>query len=175
MVGPLVAESLAAGLQHRRELWFGRDRRSVFGSVRSPRNSGSPLTFSPEPRSASEARPRDRSTQAWRLPTCPPPPPFASRGTDTRVHLEKPGVCAPRREQAPERRSSRAPSRTVAGGSYTGEITVVPHPDEPVLLTLLPPAEALKAARPVPNLEDLAIEGLTEAEWKAFEQALAER
>ena len=54
-------------------------------------------------------------------------------------------------------------------------MSVVPHPDEPVSLTLLPPAEALKAARPVPNLEDLAIEGLTESEWKAFEQALAER
>ena len=26
MAGLLVAESLAAGLQHRRELWFGRDR-----------------------------------------------------------------------------------------------------------------------------------------------------
>ncbi len=65
--------------------------------------------------------------------------------------------------------------RMVAGGLYTGFMSVVPHPDEPVSLTLLPPAEALKAARPVPNLEDLAIEGLTEAEWKAFEQALAER
>ncbi len=63
----------------------------------------------------------------------------------------------------------------VAGGFYTWGMSVVPHPDEPVSLTLLPPDEALKAARPVPNLEELAIEGLTEAEWKAFEQALAER
>lgn len=54
-------------------------------------------------------------------------------------------------------------------------MSVVSNSDEPVSLTLLPTAEALKAARPVPNLEDLAIEGLTEAEWKAFEQALAER
>ena len=53
-------------------------------------------------------------------------------------------------------------------------MSVVPHPDEPVSLTLLPPDEALESGAAGPDLEELAIEGLTEAEWKAFEQALAD-
>lgn len=42
-------------------------------------------------------------------------------------------------------------------------------------LTVLPPEEALRRARPLPSDSEMAIEGLTEDEWKAFEQALAER
>jgi len=55
------------------------------------------------------------------------------------------------------------------------EVTVVPRPEEPVGLTVLPPEEALRRARPLPSDSEMAIEGLTEDEWKAFEQALAER
>jgi hypothetical protein len=54
-------------------------------------------------------------------------------------------------------------------------VSVVPHPDEPTGLTVLPPEEALKRARPLPSDEEMAIEGLTDHEWKAFEKALAER
>ena len=51
----------------------------------------------------------------------------------------------------------------------------VPHPAEPTGLTVLPPEEALARALPVPTDEELAIEGLTDDEWKAFAKALAER
>lgn len=61
------------------------------------------------------------------------------------------------------------PCRRLAG------VSVVPHPDEPTGLTVLPPEEALKRARPLPSDEEMAIEGLTDDEWKAFEKALAER
>ena len=42
-------------------------------------------------------------------------------------------------------------------------------------MTVLPPEEALRRARPVPSERDLVIEGLTDAESQAFEKALAER
>ena len=54
-------------------------------------------------------------------------------------------------------------------------VTVVPHSDEPLALTVLPPDEAVKAARPVPDGDELTIEGLTDDEWDAFLQALTER
>ena len=54
-------------------------------------------------------------------------------------------------------------------------MSVISPSDEPVGLTILPPDEALERAKPVPKDEDLIIEGLTDAEWKAFAQALADR
>ena len=51
----------------------------------------------------------------------------------------------------------------------------VPRPETPAGLTVLPPAEALRRAGPLPADGDMAIEGLTHREWTAFEQALAER
>ena len=54
-------------------------------------------------------------------------------------------------------------------------VTVVPNSNEPLSLTVLPPDAALEAARPVPSADELAIEGLTDDEWNAFLQALAER
>lgn len=54
-------------------------------------------------------------------------------------------------------------------------VSVVPHPDEPNRLTVLPPREALRRARPTPSDDDIGIEGLSDEEWKAFEDALAER
>lgn len=54
-------------------------------------------------------------------------------------------------------------------------MSVVPHPDDPVSLTLLPPDEALRAARRLSSVDELALEGVTDDEWAAFEQALAER
>jgi hypothetical protein len=49
---------------------------------------------------------------------------------------------------------------------------VVPGSDEAPRLTVLPPKEALRLARPMPTDEEMAIEGLTDEEWDAFEKAL---
>ena len=54
-------------------------------------------------------------------------------------------------------------------------MAVVPNPDQPDVLTVVPPEEALRLARPLPDAEEMAIEGLTDDEWEAFEQALADR
>ena len=48
-------------------------------------------------------------------------------------------------------------------------------PVEPVDLTVLPPEKALRRAKPVPTSTDLMIEGLTDAEWTAFETTLTGR
>lgn len=53
--------------------------------------------------------------------------------------------------------------------------SVASQPDEPSGLTVLPPEEALRRALPAPTAEELEIEGLTDEEWTAFEQALASR
>ena len=54
-------------------------------------------------------------------------------------------------------------------------MSVVPSPEQPEGLVVLSPDEALRQARPLPNDAEMAIEGLTDEEWAAFEQALAER
>lgn len=54
-------------------------------------------------------------------------------------------------------------------------MSIASHPDDPAGLTVLPPDEAVEQALPVPRAEDLEIEGLTDQEWTAFEQALSER
>ena len=54
-------------------------------------------------------------------------------------------------------------------------MTMVEPPDDAGVLTVLPPEEALRSACPVPSDEDMAIDGLTDDEWNAFEEALAER
>jgi hypothetical protein len=46
---------------------------------------------------------------------------------------------------------------------------------EPVGLTVLPPDAALRSAKPAPTDSELVIDGLTEAEWVAFETALNDR
>jgi hypothetical protein len=53
-------------------------------------------------------------------------------------------------------------------------MSVVPHLDEPDGLTVSPPEEALQRALPLPSDDDMAIDGLTDDEWKAFVRALAE-
>jgi hypothetical protein len=42
-------------------------------------------------------------------------------------------------------------------------------------LRVYPPDEALRSARPLPRREDLVIEDVSDAEWEAFLEALAER
>lgn len=39
---------------------------------------------------------------------------------------------------------------------------------------MLPPVDALGRAHPLPDDEDMVIEGLTDEEWAAFEQALTD-
>jgi hypothetical protein len=54
-------------------------------------------------------------------------------------------------------------------------VAVAEHPQEPAHLTVVAPKEALRRAQPLPSDEDMALEGLTDDEWDAFEQALADR
>jgi len=52
------------------------------------------------------------------------------------------------------------------------------QPEPPNVLeqvTVLPAREAIARARPLPSAEDMAIEGITDDEWKAFEAALEGR
>ena len=41
-------------------------------------------------------------------------------------------------------------------------------------VVVYPPDEALKRARPLARREDFVIEGVSDEEWDAFEEALAE-
>jgi len=52
-------------------------------------------------------------------------------------------------------------------------VSTLEHPDEPTV-KVLASEEALGVARPLPAREVLAIEGLTDEEWRAFQEALAE-
>ncbi|MGE3621026.1 MAG: hypothetical protein AB7L84_11245 [Acidimicrobiia bacterium] len=54
-------------------------------------------------------------------------------------------------------------------------MSIASHSDEPIGLTVLPPDEALLRVLPTPTAEELAIEGLADDEWDAFEAALAAR
>lgn len=62
-----------------------------------------------------------------------------------------------------------------AGRGIVVGVSVMSPSDEPLGLTVLPPDQALERARPVPQDEELVIEGLTEVEWEAFAKALADR
>jgi hypothetical protein len=62
----------------------------------------------------------------------------------------------------------------VAHGTLVNVSAISPS-DQPAGLTVLPPDEALQRAQPAPKDEDLIIEVLTDGEWEAFTQALAER
>jgi hypothetical protein len=46
---------------------------------------------------------------------------------------------------------------------------------EPIGLTVLSPEDALHSAKPAPTDSELVIDGLTDAEWAAFETALADK
>jgi hypothetical protein len=59
--------------------------------------------------------------------------------------------------------------------AYNRDVSKVPHPEEPSGLTVLPPEEAMKRARPLPSDDEMVIEGLTDDEWTALEKALSER
>ena len=47
--------------------------------------------------------------------------------------------------------------------------------EKPIALVVVAPDEAVRRAKPVPRPAALAIDGLTDDEWGAFERALADR
>jgi hypothetical protein len=51
----------------------------------------------------------------------------------------------------------------------------VSRSDEPTGLTVVLPDEALKRAQPLPSDDEMAITDLADEEWRAFQQALADR
>ncbi|MGH9164997.1 MAG: hypothetical protein ACRDZW_05720 [Acidimicrobiales bacterium] len=52
-------------------------------------------------------------------------------------------------------------------------MSTVEQPDEPTVRVYTPEA-ALKCARPLPPRDRLVLEDITDDEWKAFQEALAE-
>ncbi len=52
-------------------------------------------------------------------------------------------------------------------------MSTVEQPEEPTV-RVYPPAEALKQARPLPPRDRLVLDDITDEEWKAFQEALAE-
>ena len=62
-------------------------------------------------------------------------------------------------------------AKRTAPGAYTWAMSTAEQPHEP---RVFPPNEALRRAHPLPPSDELAIEGLTEDEWAAFQEALAD-
>ncbi len=52
-------------------------------------------------------------------------------------------------------------------------MSTVERPEEPTV-RFYPSTEALKQARPLPPRDRLVLEDITDEEWKAFQEALAE-
>jgi hypothetical protein len=52
-------------------------------------------------------------------------------------------------------------------------VSTVEQPEEPTV-RVYPPDEALKRARPLPPRDRLVVEDITDEEWKAFQEALAD-
>lgn len=59
--------------------------------------------------------------------------------------------------------------------SYAVVMSATDPVRDQAMLMVLPPEEALRQARPLPDERDLMIGGLTDAEALAFEAALADR
>jgi hypothetical protein len=64
---------------------------------------------------------------------------------------------------------------STAGEAYAPRVSVAENPHASSHLTLVASDQALERARPLPSDDDMAIDGLTDEEWDAFEQALADR
>lgn len=62
----------------------------------------------------------------------------------------------------------------VSGGTtpYSQVVSTAENTEEPNHLMVVTLQDALERARPLPNEEDMAIDGLTAEEWEAFKQAL---
>lgn len=70
---------------------------------------------------------------------------------------------------------SRVPAKAVGLGHTLTSVSVVPNPEEPTGLTVLPPEEALRRAKPLPTDDEMSIEGLADDEWNTFEKALTDQ
>ncbi len=96
-------------------------------------------------------------------------------------------ICPVRRRPRPSGRQRRSLLRddvpnlpvnaaaSTAGEAYARRVSVAENPQGSSHLTVVAPDEALERARPLPSDDDMAIEGLTDEEWDAFKQALADR
>jgi len=104
-----------------------------------------------------------------------------------RTDLDVP-ICPVRRRSRPSRIGNTVrycavtlanlpvkPAASTAGEAYARRVSVAENPYESSHLTVVAPDEALERARPLPSDDDMVIEGLTDEEWDAFEQALADR
>lgn len=58
-------------------------------------------------------------------------------------------------------------------GSILGVVSTAEQSDEP-RVTAYPPEEALRRAQPLPSQERLVLEDVSEDDWTAFREALAE-
>ena len=70
-------------------------------------------------------------------------------------------------------RPSTAP--LVSRGPTLEGMSVADRAGESNPLTVVTPTEALERAVPFPTDADMAVEGLTDDEWNAFERALGDR
>lgn len=61
-----------------------------------------------------------------------------------------------------------------AGTRRMAPMPVARHEQDAGRLTVLPPDEALRAARQLPGDAEMAIEDLTDEEWSAFVEAITE-
>jgi hypothetical protein len=69
-------------------------------------------------------------------------------------------------------------TQTQAGGhpwAYDEHVSTVEQPDEgEPTVRAYPPEQALQRARPLPARENLVIEDVSDDDWAAFQEALAE-
>lgn len=93
------------------------------------------------------------------------------RSRTTIPPVGKPAPIAPACQL--DRSAAEAPNGSdFRGGELTGRrstlvgVSVVPTPEEPNKLTVLPVREALRHARPLPPDEEMRIEGITDEEWE---------
>jgi len=90
--------------------------------------------------------------------------------------IEAEVVVARPRQAMPARPPLRGfRSRNCVACPLHSSMSAIDPAAEPVGLTVLPPDAALRSAKPAPTDSELVIDGLTEAEWVAFEAALTEK
>ena len=66
-----------------------------------------------------------------------------------------------------------APGRSSTRVVRSSVMSTIEQPEEPVV-QVYAPDEARKHARPLPSRDKLVVEDVTDEEWKAFQEALAD-
>jgi hypothetical protein len=69
-------------------------------------------------------------------------------------------------------RRSTAPATRA---TYPSSMSVAESPHESSDLIVVSAKEAVERAKPLPSDDDMAVEGLTDDEWDAFERAIADQ